>query len=542
MNNNDMREKKSLSSNHQYIELVIIVTFAIIPLFITFPYRINIYLAWEGAYRLYLGQIPFKDFGMPLGYGFWIIPAIFFKIFGPYLFTLVKAQVFINIIAGVIFSSILKLLKVNSAHKLLAVLLFVISYSFVNFWPWYNHTVFLFQLLSLYFLMLILFVHFDGVRFYVYCLLSAFFLFLSIFTKQDGGAFAFCITFFILAYHAIIHKNIKLPFVYGAAICIIAFIIIAPLLKYEFDYWFNYGQEPHSSRLFLNDFLHDIFKGSQWIKFYLLLLIMSLLLRYDKFSSFIKDKKQFTFFLLTLGILIQAILIQVTSYIPHNVNIYFHSFALVFLLNNLDTKNKLAKKAFLLLIAFLIMFWWSSDYWSYGQRIATRIFPNAMHKANNNIVSKHTWMIQEDTIKVSRNDWITPKDMPAFKYILMPPSTVEGIKRLKALDIDFNTAKVLNMSELTPLAHELGYLLESGPNIPLWYHREVALFDREVNMICGKIKSNYYDLVIFENIDYLNDFYPKEIKNCLDEYYHLEDSFLAPREIQSSYIYVYKKR
>src|SRR5690606_40345383 len=60
------------------------------------------------------------------------------------------------------------------------------------------HTVFFYQLLSMYFLVLVLFRYNKGFRYYAFILLSALFLFLSLFTKQDGGAFAFCITFFIL--------------------------------------------------------------------------------------------------------------------------------------------------------------------------------------------------------------------------------------------------------------------------------------------------------------------------------------------------------
>src|SRR6478672_12291925 len=87
-------------------EIFLIVLLSCVPLFATFPYRLNIFLSWEGAYRLYLGQLPYRDFGMPVGYMYWVIPAIFFKIFGPQLITLVKAQVFINILAGLSFRSI----------------------------------------------------------------------------------------------------------------------------------------------------------------------------------------------------------------------------------------------------------------------------------------------------------------------------------------------------------------------------------------------------------------------------------------------------
>src|SRR5689334_21310605 len=90
----------SLKRTLSVLEIVMIVGLAAVPLIATFPYRLNIFLSWEGAYRLYLGQTPYKDFGMPVGYMYWVIPAIFFKIFGPAMITLVKAQVFINILAG----------------------------------------------------------------------------------------------------------------------------------------------------------------------------------------------------------------------------------------------------------------------------------------------------------------------------------------------------------------------------------------------------------------------------------------------------------
>ena len=133
-------------------EILLIVALACAPLVGHFPYRFNIFLSWEGAYRLYLGQTPYKDFGMPLGYMYWVIPTICFKLFGPYMMSLVKAQVFINIITGLSFRSILKSLSVRPGIRLVSVLLFLISYSFLNFWPWYNHTVIMYELVALAFL------------------------------------------------------------------------------------------------------------------------------------------------------------------------------------------------------------------------------------------------------------------------------------------------------------------------------------------------------------------------------------------------------
>ncbi len=92
---------------------MIIVLLACVPLFIHLPYRVNIFLSWEGAYRMSHGQLPFRDFGIPLGGMYWVIPAIFFKIFGSQLISLIKAQVLINILAGLSFRSILRSLGVD---------------------------------------------------------------------------------------------------------------------------------------------------------------------------------------------------------------------------------------------------------------------------------------------------------------------------------------------------------------------------------------------------------------------------------------------
>src|SRR5690606_16960076 len=95
------------------IELIIAATFCFVPLLFNNPYRLNIFLSWEGAYRLAIGQIPFRDFSLPMGYAYWVIPAIFFKIFGPFMYSLIKAQVFINLASVLTFRGILRILGVK---------------------------------------------------------------------------------------------------------------------------------------------------------------------------------------------------------------------------------------------------------------------------------------------------------------------------------------------------------------------------------------------------------------------------------------------
>src|SRR6188768_4514351 len=100
-------------------EILLIIAVSVVPLFVTPTYRINIFLSWDGAFRLSEGQIPYKDFGLPMGFGYWLIPSLFFSIFGPAFTTLIKAQVLINIISGLAFRGILKLFDVAPAKRLL---------------------------------------------------------------------------------------------------------------------------------------------------------------------------------------------------------------------------------------------------------------------------------------------------------------------------------------------------------------------------------------------------------------------------------------
>jgi hypothetical protein len=71
--------KKHFSKFYDYFEWFLVLVLPLVPLLFTLPYRINLFLAWEGAYRISQGEIPYKDFGSPVGYVFWLLPALFFK-------------------------------------------------------------------------------------------------------------------------------------------------------------------------------------------------------------------------------------------------------------------------------------------------------------------------------------------------------------------------------------------------------------------------------------------------------------------------------
>ncbi|HNT49855.1 MAG TPA: hypothetical protein PKK67_04665, partial [Cyclobacteriaceae bacterium] len=118
-----------------------IVVTSLLPLFFDLSYQINLYMIWEGAYRLSLNQLPYKDFGIPMGIYGWVMPALFFKMFGASLFTLAKTQAFMNIVSGLSFRWILINVGASAPVRFLCIVIFSLTYILGLYWPQYNHTV-----------------------------------------------------------------------------------------------------------------------------------------------------------------------------------------------------------------------------------------------------------------------------------------------------------------------------------------------------------------------------------------------------------------
>ncbi len=533
-----MRLPKLSDRSILYIELVIIFFFSVIPLLIDLPYRVNINLTWEGAYRMYIGQFPYKDFGSPIGYGFWVIPFIFFKIFGPYLYSLLLAQAFINLTSLLCLRAIFRQFGLRERQTLIATLVLCLSFVMLNFWPWYNHTVFVFELFGLYFLVRYMITQ----KKIIFLGLSAFFIALSLFTKQDGGGLALMLCLGLLVSYSFLEKEIKSILIFLGFYGIALAILIGPLLQFDFGYWFNYGQSPHFSRINAYDFLSTFFQESHWIKFYLGAIVITLLLRYKTWSSFFADKNFLMFTLFTLGILVQAIIIQVTSFSPPTGNYYFHCFAIAYLLYALNDYLPLERLGVLLTIIALIFFWRSENYWKYSNKLLGKALPSIFAPPPADVVSKGNWSS------------VAPKNLPpmiwtntdyrSFRNIKIPENTAAGIDRIMALEVvKKKNLRVLNMSNLSTLAYELHYIPEHGTNFPLWYHRNVAFFDREVKMLCDKIGKEEYDLILFEDMPDVDNFFPYAVRDCaLEGNYMLVHRFLAPTSYATDSVEVYIRK
>lgn len=513
----------TLSPKHfSWMQLAVILIFSLAPLLFNLPYRVNIFLSWEGAYRLYLGQMPFRDFGMPLGFGYFAVPALFFKIFGPYLFSLVYAQAFLNILTLLSLRSVLRLLGVKPAIVLLSVLVMCLTFTFpINFWPWYNNSAFVYGLFGL---NMVLFYMFRQEKKYAWLFLPAasFFMAFSLMTKQDYGGLSFVFGLVLLAFEVFHSRSLKGILIYTGAFAVFTALMIAPFLPHDFLYWFNYGQEPHDSRLHLIDFAVETFGQSFYEKFYIIMFALVLFLLYRSFKQLFSSKQEGALLLVCLGMVLMALVTKVTSRLPADTSTYFHAFAFAFIAEGLTKRTRTSSPAFVAITGFLVLFWWSGVFWKYAGKL-------------------FSYQKQAATTEAAIEWQLT--DYKAFEHVYLPEKTVEGIEKLKNMEVvqqNKGDLKVLNMSELTPLAHELGYT--PLINQPLWYHVNIGMFDRQVKEFNRKIQNKYYDLVLFEDVPSLTEFYPYEVREQLIKNYELQDRFLAPRVLGDSYIEVYTRK
>lgn len=530
------------------IELTLTVVFVSLPLLVQLPFRDNLYVSWEGAYRLSTGQLPYKDFGIPVGPGMWLMPAIFFKLFGPYLFSLVKAQALLNFISIISLRTILKKFQVKGEVILITVLLFCLSYIMINFWPWYNQSVFVYQLAGTALLVSGLFSEVKWKR-VILIILSAFFIGLAIFTKQDGGAMALCNAGLLLVVYCILRKEILPIIVFAVSFLAFLALAILPFLNHEIGYWFNYGQPPHYSRVSLMDLLNDWFLESKWLKFFFLSAGLLIFLNYRKYKltelwQYLREHPQDTLFnLFILGILFQAAVIQVTSFSPPEGNYYFYAFGVAYLLHKLSQNLETSKVWIVGAATIVIMIWWSDNYWKYTSKVFSKFLSG--EKDRKMEVSKYTWTeIDEDAAKYPlqlQHTWET-SEFRTIKDIKLPPKTLQGIRDLKQLDVwKKKDLRVLNMSELTFLAFEFGYTPEHSSKHPLWYHKHVGIFDREIQYLCDQVNNQVYDVIIFEPIPYLRDYFANEVHDCARSNYKHVMSFPAPKVDTKSSIEVYIK-
>ncbi|MDI6782354.1 MAG: glycosyltransferase family 39 protein [bacterium] len=179
-------------------------------------------IVFDGAYRIFSGQIPYKDFLIPFGPMVFWIQAIFFKIFGVNYFSYIVSGASINLLSTACSMLILRCLSPSRRRlSYLAGLLTAVWFypPFGTLWP--EQTAFFFSLLSITLLLFALVIKKSSVISHVlFLFLSGIFAFFSCISKQNVGIFIFPLYFLLLIAYFSNYKRI----LYSSGIFLAGFI------------------------------------------------------------------------------------------------------------------------------------------------------------------------------------------------------------------------------------------------------------------------------------------------------------------------------
>ncbi len=221
-------------------------------------------IVFEGGLRILYGQIPFRDFFLPSGPVVYYMQALFHWLCGENASAMLLHASIVNIICLSCFFLYARKNIGNIPALLLAILLHFFYYGAITN-PWYNQTALLFFFLGQ--LILLNDIEKQNVIPLWKVIVSGFLLCISIFSKQDIGMVG---TVFIASQLILFsNNNIKNTTTYLlSCLCPAILIVLYFVSVSDFGYWFNYGQEPHISRIGrLIELVRPVsfFSGSGWI-------------------------------------------------------------------------------------------------------------------------------------------------------------------------------------------------------------------------------------------------------------------------------------
>lgn len=225
-------------------------------------------ITFEGAYRLFLGQLPYRDFGMPVGPVSLLIPSVFFRAFGADWEVFHVSQLFQNCVLLLLIWGVLHRLQVRPLTRRLSLLSYTLFSLSLLSHPWYNISG---HMLMAGTLLLGLGTSWTSV------IAAGLMAGLGILSKQDFGALGLLMCSAVIAHKALFPDavpgadtpvyhtgnlgramlRVLLFWLLAAAVTGLCALVTDPV---QFAYWFNLGQAPHQPRgLTLHDLLGNSF-------------------------------------------------------------------------------------------------------------------------------------------------------------------------------------------------------------------------------------------------------------------------------------------
>jgi hypothetical protein len=443
--------------------------------FRNFVYFRDYSILFEGSYRIYLGQVPFRDFGLPMGPGSFLIPTFFFKLLGVNWDSFLWAQQFQNCLMLLVLLKLLIQLNVDLRIRRISLLFFSLFYLIFLSQPWYNTSAVLFMLISVSFAMC------NRAIFYI---LSGIFVGITILTKQDFGILSACIAFFALIFNRskffVNAKSSNNPPINPRLMAVKVFMFLTSIIfvvsafifftNYEqFNYWFNYGQSPHNLRyIYWTNNLTSLF-----IVFGVF--IIGLFMRNFNIT-------------LSSAFLFASFITNITSGLPFT-HYYFVAFIPIIWDESRRMKFRWKSSSIAIILFFLFLSIKSPlrDVFYIFESMALR---QPEHYFFNYRMNSSSMIPMGKNLNSFSNKIFAPQE--TVDSIIMIKDLVKKLK----LEFKVTSPLVLNMTELTSIYTEIN--VEPPKGLPLWFHSSVSLFPKQIDMLNQQLSGFYYDVILVQ--------------------------------------------
>ncbi len=456
-------------------EVITVLTCILLP-FVLFQFREFVYfrdyaIIFDGAYRLYLGETPYVDFGVPLGIVSFVLPAILFKIFGPSWDVLFLTQQILNTCTLLLFYILTIQIDVPAITRRISLVLFSIFYLTLLTHPWYNSLGLTFVLAATLF----------GIKGdYVSIVLSGLCSGAAIFTKQDFGVLAvgisiMCILFYMPTPRFLQSRHETFSLIKGCFLKVIlfscsfllfAFVYVLLMDFAQFKYWFNYGQFPHEIR------------GNSLI-IYLFFIVAALCLLFSL-------RRGNNRLLISVLFIFAAVITSKTSGLRFT-HYYYIGFLPILLSEIYKIKLKTYINSFILIVSVLSILRPVRDFYYVVESLMVNQPEHYFFNYRRNADSFVRYFDSSNVFS---------------KKTFMPVGTIETISKVKEIVRNARAKNpdkpinLLNISELTPLSLVLE--ATSAVKVPLWFHSGISLFPREILSISERISANEFDIILLQ--------------------------------------------
>lgn len=500
-------------------------------------------ILWEGAYRIYVGQVPYMDFGLPIGPASISLAAVFFKIFGSDFEVLKLASIILQISSLGLFLAILRNFQFHVASIWIGMVFFVVIHAIQAKYLWYNNCALIFEIIALWAFSVLRMRPWRSlpqsfvIPLALLCSMATFATFLS---KQDYGIIACSLMgfLFVLEFRSKEHRLILAIFMATMAILALGFALA--FANSPLGYWFNLGQA-HQARRLEGLTLAHFFSEPKGLVAATFLACMScaVALFFKKF-----DRDKLAVAIITIGLAVQCAVTNRTSGLAFLSGYYGFVFIGPLIFECFSRFDSLLVRCTGFLLALVALFMSNTQ-----QSIAVKDIRNYFEAEGvsdffGRRIGSASGNVPDPLIRG------VDAGFPEFGRQYLFEHSWKALARLrdasKAMSAreqdgrkEGERCQVLNLTELTPLARTLDY--KPCLKMPLWYHPGISLFEREQALIESLVRDKEPAIILVQKTHFLADaWYDRLIAGLETSYFKLEE-FKAAAENDPVRIYLREK-